>query len=126
MRNDDDDRPAGDKWEDCGFTLHGDSGGLRPSSNRDKLNDILSKIEILSESEKTGSTEQPYVQDGYWQSLEEAVTGASKNGLRKRTDLPVEAPTLEDLIPKALVAFNQVFDAKLDPADPQLHEAVIR
>ena len=118
MRNDDGRSPAGERWEDTGFTLHGDSWRLRTSDDRDILNNIFSEEKSLCNNEEVTSTEQPDVSDGYWEQIEKTITRTSSNGVRKRSDLPIEAITLDSLTPLALAAFKEILEAPLDLEDP--------
>ena len=119
MRNDEGDSPTGKGWEDIGFTLHGNGGGLYPSDDRDRLDGILSEIQGLQDPEELENPEQSNVSNGYWETIAEATARPAKNGVRDGSLVPVDGGiTLETLIPKAMRVADAILDMQLNQDDP--------
>ena len=118
MRNDDGNSSAGAGWEDSGFALHGNGGGLCSRIDGNGLDSILSEIQSIPNPEKVGNPQQSHVQDGYWETLAETATGITKDGVRSGAVVSVGEITLETLIPKAMRAIDEILDTPLDQSDP--------
>lgn len=118
MRNDDGNSPAGAGWEDSGFALHGDGGGLCSRIDGDGLDSILSEIQGVPHTEKARNPQQPHVQNRYWETLAETATGIAKDGVRSGAVVSVGEITLETLIPKAMRAIDEILDTPLNSDDP--------
>ena len=115
MRDDGERLPNGDRREGSGRAVHGDGGGLRSGSDRNRLDDFLSQRESLPDLEKALHPEQPHVQNGYWETIAPPIAGSKQARVRDGISLSV---TLEDLVPKSLVVIGKILDTDLDANDP--------
>ncbi len=118
MRDDDGDSPTGAEWEDSGFALHGDGGGLRSCIDGDGLDGLFGEGKSVPNPEKTRNSKQPDVSNGYWETLAETATGIAKDGIRTGPLVSVGEITIETLIPKAMRAIDEILDTKLNEDDP--------
>jgi hypothetical protein len=119
MPNDDRDSPERTEWEDSGFAMHGDSGGLCDGSFGDRINSIVREKQSLPDLEKIRNSEQSDVPNGHWETFAQAATGTSSDGIRRGSLVPVgETVTLEELINPALTVLKEVMGVELDDSDP--------
>lgn len=118
MRNDEGERTAGEGWEDCGFTLHGDGGGLHLGILGDGGDSLFREIAGVQDAEKTGSAKQSHVPNGHWKSLEKAVAGTTEDGICRRDVVPVGGVTLDALAPLALSVLKEVMETNVHEEDP--------